>query len=116
VSQLPAHAADPELPAEVPRPRPKLRAEQMGTGWTVIKKVYTKTSLQLRIPTKKIIRSELMTIRTSPKNAGESIVDEVIVMGQEKVVHASSIISFLPRFAVLPAQSLREHAIVPPSS
>jgi hypothetical protein len=57
-----------------------------------------------------------MTIRTSPKNAGESIVDEVIVMGQEKVVHASSIISFLPRFAVLPAQSLREHAIVPPSS
>ena len=38
----------------------------------------------MRIPTKKIIRYELMTIRTSPKYAGESIVSEVIVISQGK--------------------------------
>jgi hypothetical protein len=38
----------------------------------------------LRIPTKKIVHSELMTIRSSPKDAVESIVERAIVMGQEK--------------------------------
>jgi hypothetical protein len=38
----------------------------------------------MRIPTKKIAHSELMTIRTSPSDAGESIVEQMIVMSQEK--------------------------------
>ena len=38
----------------------------------------------LRIPTKKIAHSELKTIRTSPSDAGESIVRQIIVMSQEK--------------------------------
>src|SRR5436190_21009584 len=38
----------------------------------------------VRIPTKKIAHSELMTIRSSPSDAVESIVAQVIVMGQEK--------------------------------
>src|SRR5712692_3487464 len=38
----------------------------------------------VRIPTKKIAHSELMTIRSSPRDAVESIVAQVIVMGQEK--------------------------------
>ena len=36
------------------------------------------------IPTKKIVSSELMTIKSSPKDADKSIVRQVIVMGQEK--------------------------------
>jgi hypothetical protein len=36
----------------------------------------------MRIPTKKIAHSELMTIRRSPKDAGESIVDQPIVISQ----------------------------------
>jgi hypothetical protein len=40
--------------------------------------------VRLRIPTKKIVHSELKTIRSSPKGAVESIVERVIVMGQEK--------------------------------
>ena len=39
---------------------------------------------QLPIPTKKIVYSELMTIRSSPKDAVESIVVQMIVTGQEK--------------------------------
>jgi hypothetical protein len=39
----------------------------------------------LRIPTKKIAHSELKTIRSSPSDAGKSIVERVIVMGQGKV-------------------------------
>jgi hypothetical protein len=39
---------------------------------------------KLRIPTKKIVHSELMTISSTPKDAVESIVERVIVMGQEK--------------------------------
>jgi hypothetical protein len=38
----------------------------------------------VRIPTKKIVHSELMTISSTPKDAVESIVERVIVMGQEK--------------------------------
>jgi len=38
----------------------------------------------VQIPTKKIAHSELMTIRSSPSDAVESIVAQVIVMGQEK--------------------------------
>jgi hypothetical protein len=38
----------------------------------------------MRIPTKKIVHSELMTIRSSPNDAVKSIVEQVIVMGQEK--------------------------------
>jgi hypothetical protein len=40
---------------------------------------------RLRIPTKKITHSELKTIRSSPSDAGKSIVERVIVMGQGKV-------------------------------
>jgi hypothetical protein len=39
----------------------------------------------MRIPTKKIAHSELKTIRSSPSDAGKSIVERVIVMGQGKV-------------------------------
>lgn len=38
----------------------------------------------LRIPTKKIAHSELMSIRSSPSDAVESIVRQMIVMGQEQ--------------------------------
>ena len=38
----------------------------------------------MRIPTKKIAHSELKTIRTSPSDAVESIVRQMIVMSQEK--------------------------------
>jgi len=38
----------------------------------------------MRIPTKKIAHSELKTIRSSPSDAVRSIVQQVIVMGQEK--------------------------------
>jgi serine/threonine protein kinase len=41
--------------------------------------------IKLRIPTKKITHSELKTIRSSPSDAGKSIVERVIVMGQGKV-------------------------------
>jgi hypothetical protein len=40
----------------------------------------------LRIPTKKIAHSELMTIRTSPSDTGNSIVEQVIVMVKKKVL------------------------------
>jgi hypothetical protein len=36
------------------------------------------------IPTKKIAHSELMTISSSPSDAVKSIVEQVIVMGQEE--------------------------------
>ena len=39
---------------------------------------------EVPIPTKKIVSSELMTIKSSPKDADKSIVRQVIVMGQEK--------------------------------
>jgi hypothetical protein len=41
--------------------------------------------LLVRIPTKKIVDSELMTIRTSPSDAGNRIVEQVIVMVKKKV-------------------------------
>jgi hypothetical protein len=38
----------------------------------------------MRIPAKKITHSELMTISSSPSDAVPSIVEQVIVIGQEK--------------------------------
>ncbi len=43
-----------------------------------------RNAIVVRIPTKKIIHSELMKIITSPSDAGKSIVRRMIVMGQEK--------------------------------
>lgn len=53
----------------------------------------------LRIPTKKIIHSELKKIILSLSDAGKNIVEQVIVIGQGKMLHNSgnpiNIISFL---------------------
>ena len=69
----------------------------------------------VRIPTKKIIHSELKTITASPGDAVGIIVEQVIVMGQEESGDTVSIISFLPFLRSLLAQSLLEHATARPS-
>src|SRR5580693_4395825 len=48
----------------------------------------------MRIPTKKIIRSELKTITTSPGDAVGIIVEQVIVMGQEESRTQSALFRF----------------------
>ena len=69
----------------------------------------------MRIPTKRIIHSELMTITSSPGDAVGNIVEQVIVIGQEGTGQRDSIISFLPFLPPLLAQSLLEHATAHPS-
>jgi hypothetical protein len=69
----------------------------------------------LRIPTKKIIHSELKTITASQGDAVGIIVEQVIVMGQEESGDTVSIISFLRFLRRLLAQSLLEHATGRPS-
>lgn len=73
------------------------------------------TGRLVRIPTKKIIHSELKTITASPGDAVGIIVEQVIVMGQEESGDTVSIISFLPFLRSLLAQSLLEHATARPS-
>jgi hypothetical protein len=68
----------------------------------------------VRIPTKKIIHSELKTITSSPRDAVGNIVEEMIVMGQEGAWVTGSIISFPPILPPSPAQDLRGHAIERP--
>ena len=63
---------------------------------------------------KKIAHSELMTIRSSPQGAVESILLQVIVIGQGKAARSIAIISFLRFRRLLPAQSLRERATQSP--